>query len=144
MKDETLILVDMARKAVNQVKAFVTELLESKMDETRAQKLAQALSSGLWTHDYPITVEKLKGFALPVQVGLPREVYSLMGTCIHSRHSGGRVCNTSLHRTMAEIQTDDPFRLGTKHSLMSGLLVSHQTVLITTGTNPTLSYREVC
>ncbi|WAH36324.1 SDH family Clp fold serine proteinase [Alicyclobacillus dauci] len=78
VKDETLVLVDMARKALRQVEAFLTELLESKMEMAEAKDLARALSSGLWTHDYPITVEKLKDLRLPIKVGLPREVYALM------------------------------------------------------------------
>jgi ClpP class serine protease len=78
VEDKTLILVDMARKALKQVETFLKELLKDKMDSVKAQELAYVLSSGLWTHDYPITLEKLKGFGLPVQVGLPREVYELM------------------------------------------------------------------
>jgi ClpP class serine protease len=56
VKDETLVLVDMARKALKQVEVFLTELLENKMDANKAKELAHAFSSGLWTHDYPITV----------------------------------------------------------------------------------------
>ncbi|WP_302104559.1 SDH family Clp fold serine proteinase [Polycladomyces zharkentensis] len=78
VKDNTLVLVDIARKALKQVETFLTELLKDKMDLAKAQELAHVLSSGLWTHDYPITIEKLKGFDLPIQVGLPREVYTLM------------------------------------------------------------------
>jgi ClpP class serine protease len=78
IKDETLVLVDVARKALRQVDVFLTGVLENKMDTTKAKKLAHDLSSGLWTHDYPITVGKLKGLGLPIQEGLPREVYSLM------------------------------------------------------------------
>lgn len=74
VKDNTLVLVDIARKALKQL----TELLKDKMDLSKVQELAHVLSSGLWTHDYPITIEKLKGFELPVRVGLPREVYTLM------------------------------------------------------------------
>ncbi len=78
IKDETLVLIDMARKALRQVESFLIGLLEEKMDAERAREVAHALSSGLWTHDYPITIDKLRNLGLPVQVNLPREVYELM------------------------------------------------------------------
>ena len=78
VKDETLIMIDMARKAMKQVEIFLEYLLCDKMDPERARELAHLLSSGRWTHDYPITVEQLEGFGLPIRVGLPREVYELM------------------------------------------------------------------
>ncbi|WP_029421439.1 SDH family Clp fold serine proteinase [Alicyclobacillus macrosporangiidus] len=78
IRDETLILVDMARKAQMQVERFVVERLRDKMPLERAEELAKILSSGRWTHDYPITVEQLVEFGLPVRVGLPVEVYELM------------------------------------------------------------------
>ncbi len=78
LKDETLILGDMARKAVKQVHAFVSELLQRKMGQEQAQELALVLSEGRWTHDYPITGEKLQALGLNVKLGLPKEVYMLM------------------------------------------------------------------
>ena len=78
VKDETLILIDMARKAMKQVESFLDYLLRDKMDSGRARELAHLLSSGRWTHDYPITAEQLEKFGLPIRVGLPREVYELM------------------------------------------------------------------
>jgi ClpP class serine protease len=78
VKDETLILIDMARKAMKQVELFLEYLLRDKMDSVQARELAHVLSSGRWTHDYPITAEQLEGFGLPIRVGLPGEVYELM------------------------------------------------------------------
>ncbi len=36
------------------------------------------LSTGTWTHDYPITVGEARGLSLPVSTELPKEVFELM------------------------------------------------------------------
>jgi len=77
--DRTLILADVARKALTQVNARVKTLLISNgLDEERAETLADQLSCGKWTHDYPITCEEAKKMGLPVEEGLPQEIYALM------------------------------------------------------------------
>jgi len=76
--DRTLILADIARKALRQVRDSLTELLATKMERSRAEELATILSEGRWTHDYPIGVKQLQEMGLPVKVGLPREIYDLM------------------------------------------------------------------
>jgi ClpP class serine protease len=80
ISDETLILADMARKAVSQVHAFIKRLILPKIGEERAREIAKVLTEGRWTHDYPITGEQLRELGLPVHFGLPREVYRLMDT----------------------------------------------------------------
>ncbi|MGI9950951.1 hypothetical protein V3F56_01215 [Moorellaceae bacterium AZ2] len=76
--DRTLILGDIARKAMRQVRESLIRLLAEKMERSRAEELATILSEGRWTHDYPITVDELIQMGLPVKVGLPREIYQLM------------------------------------------------------------------
>ncbi len=76
--DETLILADVSRKALQQVEAFVFELLRDKMDEEKARDLAHKLATGTWTHDYPIFVDEAKALGLPVSTDMPMEVYQLM------------------------------------------------------------------
>lgn len=76
--DETLILADVAKKAMDQVKDFVTCLLKEKVGEEKARELAETLCTGKWTHDYPITVDTLKQMGLPVSEQMPQEVYELM------------------------------------------------------------------
>lgn len=76
--DDTIIMADMAEKALRQVKATVTELLGDKMDTKQAERLAETLSSGVWTHDYPITVQEAKELGLPVNTGMPKEIYRIM------------------------------------------------------------------
>jgi len=76
--DRTLMLAEIASKAMSQVKDFVYYLLSDKMDEAPARELASLFSSGVWTHDYPIDCDQLKRMGLPVTVGLMNEIYYLM------------------------------------------------------------------
>ena len=76
--DNTLILADMAEKAIRQVEDFVTQLLNDKMPPDKARELARTLSEGRWTHDYPITCDKLAEFGLPIKPDFPNEIYELM------------------------------------------------------------------
>ena len=77
--DETIMLADISEKAIRQVKATVTSLLREKMGEERAEQLATTLSTGIWTHDYPITVAEARELGLPVSTEMPKDVYRLMG-----------------------------------------------------------------
>lgn len=75
--DETLILGDVARKAIAQVHDTVVELVGDRL-KLEAEALATTLSSGRWTHDYPIRPDEARRLGLPVNEGLPDEVYQLM------------------------------------------------------------------
>jgi ClpP class serine protease len=76
--DQTLILADVAEKAIRQVESFVTELLRQRLPEGKAAELAATLSRGTWTHDYPITVAEARRLGLPVSTDMPVEVLQLM------------------------------------------------------------------
>jgi ClpP class serine protease len=76
--DQTLVLADVARKAMRQVKASVVEILTSNGMEEKAADIAEILTSGTWTHDYPISASELKSFGLAVSTKLPTEIYQLM------------------------------------------------------------------
>lgn len=76
--DETLILADIAGKAIEQVQDVVVDILRAKLGEERAEELAHTLTSGRWTHDFPLTCEMLQAFGLPVSCRMPRIVYELM------------------------------------------------------------------
>jgi len=75
--DETLILGDIARKAVAQVRETVVELVRDRMP-AEAATLAATLSEGRWTHDYPIRLEQAQQLGLPASDALPEGVYELM------------------------------------------------------------------
>lgn len=76
--DQTIILADVAEKAVRQVESTVEELLRDRMAPEEAQRLARILSCGTWTHDYPITVSEARALGLPISTDMPREVFELM------------------------------------------------------------------
>jgi len=78
MDDETLILIDVAKKALDQVRSLVHKLLEGKLKEDEIEEVCKKLTEGRWTHDYPLTVEDLREMKLKVEVGLPEEIYRLM------------------------------------------------------------------
>jgi ClpP class serine protease len=60
------------------VKATVNGLLCERLGAEQAEQLATTLSTGVWTHDYPITIEQARELGLPVQTDMPQEVYKLM------------------------------------------------------------------
>jgi len=77
--DETLIMADIAAKAMEQVRSQTEGiLLKRGWEPARAQELARSMTEGRWTHDYPITVEEAKALGLPVSTDMPEEVYRLM------------------------------------------------------------------
>jgi ClpP class serine protease len=78
IEDRTLILADVAEKALRHMKQVVRELAIRHMDDKKADSLAEELAGGHYTHDDPITVTEAKDLGLPIDVGLPQEVYNLM------------------------------------------------------------------
>jgi ClpP class serine protease len=76
--DNTIILADISEKAIRQVKTTVSRLLNERLGAEQAEQLAAKLSTGTWTHDYPITVEEARELGLPVRTEMPKEVYKLM------------------------------------------------------------------
>lgn len=81
--DQTLIMADLAGKAIRQVQRFVRTLLQDttpypKIAPERVEPIIEALTTGRVTHDYPITVEEATDLGLPITVGLPRAIYNLM------------------------------------------------------------------
>lgn len=77
--DETLIMADVARKAVGQIRSLIINILShGQIPREKAETLADMLSSGIWTHDYPISVSDAKEMGLLVNTDIPQEVYQLM------------------------------------------------------------------
>jgi ClpP class serine protease len=78
IEDRTLVMADVAEKALRHMKQVVSGLLEPHLGREKADTLAEELAGGHYTHDDPITVDEAKELGLPVEVGLPEEVYDLM------------------------------------------------------------------
>lgn len=76
--DETLIMADIAGKAIWQVKQTVKEIVARRMAPEAAERLAETMATGTWTHDYPINAEEARTLGLAVETELPKEVYDLM------------------------------------------------------------------
>lgn len=76
--DQTLILADLAEKAIAQVRGAAETLLADHLPAADAARIAQTLSTGTWTHDYPLTPEVARLLGLPVISGLDPEIYNLM------------------------------------------------------------------
>jgi ClpP class serine protease len=73
-----LVIADIAEKSLREVQEFIVDLTADRLGEEAARKLAEELTSGKWTHDYPITFEVAKELGLPVKAKVPEEVYELM------------------------------------------------------------------
>ncbi len=91
--DQTLIMADISRKAIQQVQRFVRTLLKDAIPQPKIQpenieSIVDALTTGRVTHDYPITVEEATEMGLPITVGLPRVIYDLME--LYPQPQGGR------------------------------------------------------
>ncbi|MGI8500665.1 MAG: SDH family Clp fold serine proteinase [Hassallia sp.] len=91
--DQTLIMADLSRKAIQQVQRFVRTLLKDNIPTQKVQpenieSIIDALTTGRVTHDYPITVEEATEMGLPITVGLPRSIYDLMD--MYPQSQGGR------------------------------------------------------
>jgi ClpP class serine protease len=76
--DRTLVMADVAEKAMRHMTQVVRSLLAPRMGADKADSLAEELAGGHYTHDDPITVSEAKELGLPIEVGLPDEVYDLI------------------------------------------------------------------
>jgi ClpP class serine protease len=76
--DKTLILADQAEKAIAQMRHEVAELLATKNPGEKSADIAKLLTSGTWTHDYPITYERARDLGLPVRTDMPENMLRLM------------------------------------------------------------------
>jgi ClpP class serine protease len=77
-KDETLMLGDIARKALRQVETLAIGLLERNTSPERAKDVARLLAGGAWTHDHPLMPRDLELLGLPIKVGVPEEERMLL------------------------------------------------------------------
>jgi len=76
--DQTLILADISRKAVRQVKATIRRIACPTYPPEVVERLAEELASGKWTHDYPLSVEEIRSLGLKITTDVPPEIYKIM------------------------------------------------------------------
>lgn len=79
INDRTIMLADEARKAQDQMKDLVKEIMKGKCGEDHTDTIIEELVTGKYTHDYPIFPDKAKALIGDcVKVGIPKSVYELM------------------------------------------------------------------
>jgi ClpP class serine protease len=102
--DHTLVLADVGRKAIAQVRQAATELLNRRLPADQASALAEKLTSGTWTHDYPIWASTGKTLGLPISNEMPNDVLQLLQLYPQPVRiqSGGGVEYLPVRRTLSE------------------------------------------
>jgi ClpP class serine protease len=81
ISDEMIILADLAKKSIQEVKIFIAWFLEGKkMDEEQRKMVADFLTGGYMAHTRPLSVETLMELQLPVKIGVPELVFTLFET----------------------------------------------------------------
>ncbi len=76
--DQTLILGDISKKALEQSKEVVLTLLLEHHSKEEALKITEKLVSGKQTHDFPLTFETIKQLGLNASDKVPEAVEQLM------------------------------------------------------------------
>jgi ClpP class serine protease len=76
--DETLVMADVGRKAIAQLKQSASEILQKRLPADKAEALAEKLSTGTWTHDYPLFAATARELGLPVNTDISADVLDLM------------------------------------------------------------------
>ncbi len=76
--DQTLVMADLGKKAIDQIRETATELLSGTMEREKAEAVARRLSEGHWTHDYPIFADEARELGLNVNTHMPAEVLEMM------------------------------------------------------------------
>lgn len=76
--DQTLIMGDIAEKAVREIYDLLYGVLASRYDANKAADIARTLSEGRWTHDHPLFYEVLQEMGLPINDAMPPLVFDLM------------------------------------------------------------------
>lgn len=76
--DYTLVLADVGAMAITQLQKAARELLTGTVSDNAAVAIAEQLSSGRWTHDYPIAHGEAREIGLNVSNDMPKEIMQLM------------------------------------------------------------------
>jgi ClpP class serine protease len=76
--DQTLVMADVGRKAIAQLKQSAGDILKKRLPVEMAEALAEKLSTGTWTHDFPLFAATAKELGLPISTEMPNDVLELM------------------------------------------------------------------
>jgi ClpP class serine protease len=76
--DRTLILADVGRKAIEQIRRAAGELLGERLPKEQGEALARKLADGTWTHDFPISAGYAKELGLNVNTNIPTEILNFL------------------------------------------------------------------
>ncbi|NNE39386.1 MAG: hypothetical protein HKN14_00545 [Marinicaulis sp.] len=76
--DYTLVLADVGAMAITQLQSAARELLTGTVSDNAAISIAEQLSSGRWTHDYPIAYGEAREIGLNVSNQMPADIMQLM------------------------------------------------------------------
>ena len=79
-QDETLMMASLASQATKQINDLIIELTQDKLGKAKSKKIADFLTKGDKTHDYPIPAKEAKKLGLNVETKIRPEVYRLMET----------------------------------------------------------------
>lgn len=77
-EDYTLVLADVGAMAIEQLKKIARELLTGTVSDNAAIGIAEQLSSGRWTHDYPIAYGEARELGLNVSNDMPKDIMEMM------------------------------------------------------------------
>jgi ClpP class serine protease len=78
ISDQTLVMADVGRKAIAQVRRAANGLLDGRLPKEKAEELARKLSEGNWTHDYPFSAAEAKDMGLNVSTDMPSDILDLL------------------------------------------------------------------
>ena len=78
IEDRTLILADVGRMAITQLERAAKELLSGTVSDNAAIAVAEQLSSGRWTHDYPIESAEATELGLNVSTEMPADITEII------------------------------------------------------------------
>jgi ClpP class serine protease len=108
--DETLILADVGRKAIAQVKEAARGLLAEHMPAEQAEAIADKLTIGTWTHDYPIMAAEAKAlYAAEVKKLYDRNGWQRPGAIDYVPHDA-RVTEWGSDKSRLEQMIETGFR----------------------------------
>jgi len=76
--DKSIVLIDLSKKAVAQLRELTTELLTQNISADKVGTLAEKLTNGHWTHDYAITCDEAASLGLNVSTDIPQSAMEMM------------------------------------------------------------------